>query len=210
MLLFRLVTFFNTHLKSNPRYCFLVVTFIRFGVLSISGKVLNAKWVFAIQLWAKTTVRLLHVCNNIYYNNCVPLLHFYFQYVLPMELITSESFGKWMQIFQTVIARDVPQVWLYLKNYYYFHYCVYVWEVRVLTSCLAVFSPPPPPHVRKDKINTSDQYLGIAMVKTVIFGNIGLQCVEVLDLEVLVLDQEMQQKTRAIADHQGYSFFSKQ
>ena len=40
----------------------------------------------------------------------VPLLHFYFQYVLPMELITSESFGKWMQIFQTVIARDVPQV----------------------------------------------------------------------------------------------------
>ncbi|XP_015762265.1 PREDICTED: importin-7-like [Acropora digitifera] len=31
------------------------------------------------------------------------------QYVLPMELVSSESFGKWMHIFQTVVSRDVPQ-----------------------------------------------------------------------------------------------------
>ncbi|CAH3158817.1 unnamed protein product [Porites lobata] len=32
------------------------------------------------------------------------------QYVLPMEVITAQSFGKWMHVFQTVVARDVPQV----------------------------------------------------------------------------------------------------
>ncbi|KAJ7370959.1 importin-7 [Desmophyllum pertusum] len=31
------------------------------------------------------------------------------QYVLPMELITSDSFGKWMQVFQSVVNREVPQ-----------------------------------------------------------------------------------------------------
>lgn len=27
-----------------------------------------------------------------------------------MEVITAQSFGKWMHVFQTVVARDVPQV----------------------------------------------------------------------------------------------------
>ncbi|KAL9955530.1 hypothetical protein ACROYT_G036866 [Oculina patagonica] len=31
------------------------------------------------------------------------------QYVLPMELITSDSFGKWMGVFQSVVDREVPQ-----------------------------------------------------------------------------------------------------
>ena len=35
---------------------------------------------------------------------------FVHQYVLPMELITSDSFGKWMQVFQSVVNREVPQV----------------------------------------------------------------------------------------------------
>ncbi|XP_020624379.1 importin-7-like [Orbicella faveolata] len=31
------------------------------------------------------------------------------QYVLPMELITCDTFGKWMQVFQSVVNREVPQ-----------------------------------------------------------------------------------------------------
>ena len=33
-----------------------------------------------------------------------------------MELITSDSFGKWMQVFQSVVNREVPQVRILLTR----------------------------------------------------------------------------------------------
>ena len=47
--------------------------------------------------------------------------YFFLQYVLPMELITSDSFGKWMQVFQSVVNREVPQVRILLIRQQYFH-----------------------------------------------------------------------------------------
>ena len=38
-----------------------------------------------------------------------------------MELITSDSFGKWMQVFQSVVNREVPQVRILLLRQQYFH-----------------------------------------------------------------------------------------
>ena len=34
-----------------------------------------------------------------------------------MELISSDSFGKWMQVFQAVVNREVPQVRIISYNW---------------------------------------------------------------------------------------------
>lgn len=58
--------------------------------------------------------------------------YLFHQYVLPMELITSDSFGKWMQVFQSVVNREVPQVRILLARQ--FHVEIHTPCKLVLTS----------------------------------------------------------------------------
>ena len=56
------------------------------------------------------TSHYLLLCIKISESGQIHFDNIVLQYVLPMEVITAQSFGKWMHVFQTVVARDVPQV----------------------------------------------------------------------------------------------------